>query len=804
MIFLLLISSISYSEDYQDATTLILRGHSLETLSTQPSNGLRENLIIEYFRSIRNSFFQNNNVIKTVTIRDVRSIGSFAFDNCQNLESVSLHSYSVSIGSYAFRSCVNLSVFRIYTDCSLGEGCFQHCIRLTDPPRSSNLPLYCYYNCSSLTTVSVKSSVELIYDWCFSYCTNLQKVIFEHADQALKIGKSFEHCPNFKTLVAYRTMTYFWPVEQHFPSIQNIENLEYIISGRVENSAFFIHFHNLKNLKITCGSLNGNFPVLNNLDKLYIKTSSIPDNAFERYTMSELEFTGTIIGASAFNACKNLTTIKLPNIITINNRAFYYCTSLSAINLSETLTTLGAFAFNTCSSLRNINITSKIQNIGERAFANCRNLETAFISTNSNLEFGLYSFNQCERMNFINFSSVGDLNANHYGFQQCYALEEAYFSAGTVTIGEWSFRYCSRLAKVVLNAKTRAHIGSNAFANLHNLQEFYILNSTVNAKIWYNVFDSCTNLRVFECNIPCDLSSRTFIGCRSLTNIVASINLPSYCYSGCTSLTQVNISNLVDNVEERCFQNCNNLRSLFIEYHSSKSINFAYNVFEGLNILNLTSLRLMNFVGDYPGNSPKLLTSVKNFTMFTSISNSRLIIRDPIKFTNLTSANITCSAIEGNAFYGIDKLNYLYFRGQNIERDVFQDCSNLQILEAPDLRYCRNNAFRYCRKLKTIDAPRLTEVGLNAFGDCESLIEIKFSNYLRTISPYAFATCRTLYKLSFPSSLNMIDRGAFGWCSNLTIVIFEKTSNELNLVIEVFYLCDNVRVLSIGRPINNH
>ena len=67
----------------------------------------------------------------------------------------------------------------------------------------------------------------------------------------------------------------------------------------------------------------------------------------------------TTLGRSAFESCKNLTTVKLPTTLKIiESDAFRNCASLSKINLPKGLEELGAYTFCGCSSLTSIQIPS--------------------------------------------------------------------------------------------------------------------------------------------------------------------------------------------------------------------------------------------------------------------------------------------------------------------------------------------------------------------------------------------------------------------------------------------------------------
>ena len=79
-----------------------------------------------------------------------------------------------------------------------------------------------------------------------------------------------------------------------------------------------------------------------------------------------------MIGKSAFEGCKKLKSVTLPESLTqIGNRAFYNCVALTKIVIPSNVTKIGKQAFTNAKKLKNIVIrTTKLtaKNIGAKAF----------------------------------------------------------------------------------------------------------------------------------------------------------------------------------------------------------------------------------------------------------------------------------------------------------------------------------------------------------------------------------------------------------------------------------------------------
>jgi len=70
------------------------------------------------------------------------------------------------------------------------------------------------------------------------------------------------------------------------------------------------------------------------------------------------------------------------NITSIGMMAFYYCESLTFIDISEGVTSIGHVAFAGCSGIESVVLPSTVTNIGAwKAFGGCTNL-TSIINLN--------------------------------------------------------------------------------------------------------------------------------------------------------------------------------------------------------------------------------------------------------------------------------------------------------------------------------------------------------------------------------------------------------------------------------------
>lgn len=190
----------------------------------------------------------------------------------------------------------------------------------------------------------------------------------------------------------------------------------------------------------------------------------------------------TEIGQRAFNECKNLSSVTIPNSITnIGDYAFCHCSGLTSVILGNGVTSIGEYAFANCSGLSSITIGNGVTSLGNWAFSNCKALTSATIDV----------------------ASIGD-----GVFFECTSLTSINLLNSVTYIGGSAFAKCSGLTSITIpdNVKT---IEVYAFINCGNLTSIIIGNSVT--FIGYNAFDGCsTNTIRCKAQIPPKIKGTPF------------------------------------------------------------------------------------------------------------------------------------------------------------------------------------------------------------------------------------------------------------------------------------------------------
>ena len=148
-----------------------------------------------------NTNAEDSLVMRTVTTYTndrVASIGSYAFNYCSSLTSVSFPA-ATTIGSYAFAYCSGLTSVSFPAATTINYCAFACCYSLTSVsfPAARTIGNYAFDRCSSLTSVSFPAATT-ISSQAFAQCYSLTSVSFP---AARTIGRSaFQRCSSLTTL----------------------------------------------------------------------------------------------------------------------------------------------------------------------------------------------------------------------------------------------------------------------------------------------------------------------------------------------------------------------------------------------------------------------------------------------------------------------------------------------------------------------------------------------------------------------------------------------------------------------------
>lgn len=355
----------------------------------------------------------------------------------------------------------------------------------------------------------------------------------------------------------------------------------------------------------------------------------------------------------AFYRCTSLTTIIFPNSVTnIGNSAFNGCTSLTSLTIPYSVTNIGGYAFYGCTGLTSITMYASVKTIGDWAFMHCRSLATLFLPS-SLTTLGGAVFTDCSAFIIVDptnptYSSKDGVlyDKNFTTLIQCPAsLKENFIIPATVnTIQAYAFYGCEGLTSIAIPPSVN-YIGNFAFSDCSSL-------TTVTIPSSVNSIGVCA-----------------FYGCSGLTSITIPNSVTAIgdmAFSGCTSLPSVYIPSSVNSIENDAFYRCT--ASICVD-----SNNLTYSSKDGIlydksyktliqcptSLLNsFTIPATVNKIEDYAFGSCKGLTSVTIPVTITSIGLSTFMGCTNLK-TIISNISRPTNLIEHYTFGGVDTTNCL-------------------------------------------------------------------------------------------------------------------------------------------------
>ncbi|MBQ8522590.1 MAG: leucine-rich repeat protein [Clostridia bacterium] len=427
------------------------------------------------------TFGECDNLSEVILPQTLITIEFGAFQSCSSLTSVDLSKCTslTTIGDYAFNSTALTSID--LSNCTnlttIGDYAFQNCSSLTSitlPSSLTTIGKRAFESCNGLTNITLPSSVITIGEKAFSYCSGLTNITLPNSLTSIGIG-AFGYC-------------------YALAEVYNLSSLDIVAGadthGMVAHYAGIVAKHERDESKLV--TIDGVYYYKNSeTDYIALRLSD------KTKTSITLDSRTTSIGNYAFYGCTSLTSVDLSNctnLTTIGNYAFDNCTSLTSIDLPSSLTTIGNYAFYNCTSLTSITLPSSLTTIGTYAFSSCTSLTSIDLSACTSLttigDFAFYStaLTNIDLSNCVNLTTIGE-----HAFSSCTSLTSITLPSSLTTIGASAFGGCTALESVNLgDCVNLTTIGNSAFAKCSALTSVVIPSNVT--KIGQYAFSSCTNL----------------------------------------------------------------------------------------------------------------------------------------------------------------------------------------------------------------------------------------------------------------------------------------------------------------------
>ena len=231
---------------------------------------------------------------------EVTSIGSYAFNGCASLRTVSIPEGITRIPDHGFQSCSALMNVRLPEGLeSIGTCAFYDCNSLkeiTIPEGVTSIDSAAFSGCSSLMEITIPEGVEGLGNAMFRDCSSLTEISIPK--RVMSIGSGvFKGCNSLATI--------------------KVEEGNAVYDSRADCNAV---------IETESGTLI-----------VGCKNTVIPEGVAG-------------IGHAAFSGCNGLTGINIPEGVTkIDYYAFVGCSRLTEISIPEEVISIGSTAFSGCS-----------------------------------------------------------------------------------------------------------------------------------------------------------------------------------------------------------------------------------------------------------------------------------------------------------------------------------------------------------------------------------------------------------------------------------------------------------------------
>ena len=732
-------------------------------------------------------WYADRTMIKEVRVSEgITSIGSYAFNDCDNLMIVSLPNTLTAIGSGVFSNCGSLTGVPLPEGLTtIDDGAFSYCsnlISMTIPSTVAELGISVFSNCRALQTVTFTGNlVKHLPDNLFYYCTKLQNFVIPNGVETIG-GSVFGYCGLLTEITVPEGVTHMgsWV----------FNNCQEMVSIHLPASLQFVG--------LACFSGN---------------------------TTADLYFAGTMdqwarINEDVFKAICSDGTIRTWGYYGDNH--FYTLTIEGDLKLTGSgevpdITDKGTIPWSGWqNSIVNVTLPEDIPNIGRRMFENCSNLESIYIPATVT-KIGLPAFQNCSKANIVYGGTVDQWMAMHpenYVVNSVYCNDDTILSSGS----------CGENLRYLLTGDGQFTItgeGPMTDYTNYNGAPWYKhrakissvnVGSGVTSVGSYSFYDSDGLSKITLADSVTAIGKSAFYDCDGLYYGVSLGNgletIGESAFNSCETLSEITIPASVHTIGNNAFYYCKNLKRVDIQDLGAwVGINFANAGANPLFNSDYSELRLDSWVQEYV-EIPEGTTSIGAYAFYN--------------YDLLREITIPASvqSIGVQAFEGCDNLEVINFRDTtdrwldmyrpNNRKVVCTDDTILSSGNSSEVTYVvmESGLLRiggigpitnkqwsdYNEVITRVEiGSGITEIGNYVFSGLYQLQSVSIPDTVVSIGREAFANCSAMKSVFIPASVQSIGDYAFRYCNNLRTIIFDHVAGDpLTIGSQAFYYSGNM------------
>ncbi len=473
---------------------------------------------------------ENPGVVSVSLPDTVKSIGAYAFYDCEALEEINTPASLETINSYAFCGCTSLKAFDV-------------------PEGLTFLGDYTFSRCESLKKIDLPDSIEKICNGVFMGCTAIEKIRMPQHIKTIGIS-SFEGTKALAEIDLPETLTIIDDRAFHGSGIKSVtlpKSLEYLLEGVFDESGVVSAVIDGKNLLLSwafrdCPYLE-TVEIRNGVSEIWgaafadcpsLKTVTLPEN------LKEIE-------PMAFSKCVNLETVYYNAIncevhtssINPKNPVFFNCNPEN-IYIGDKVEYLGAALFMDCETLVSVTLPDSVTTVDRNAFYSCAELTSVEWNAVSK-HIGQRAFAGCPKLTGFDFSNIEKSYSNSFkgsGIVKAQLGETKDETPSNLQVIETqAFMECENLETVGIGGNVST-VEAQAFAACTNLETAVISDSVTD--IANDAFEGCDKLTIYCTENSYAHSYAQTQGIKVTTFVIAPI--PNQPYTGSEIKPEVSVS----------------------------------------------------------------------------------------------------------------------------------------------------------------------------------------------------------------------------------------------------------------------
>ena len=511
----------------------------------------------------------------------------------------------------------------------------------------------------------------------------------------------------------------------------------------------------------------------------------------------------TSIENRAFWGCSSLTSVTIPNSVTnIGESAFWNCNKLTSVTIPDGVTSIEDLVFSSCYSLTSITIPNSVTSIGNRAFRSCTKL-TSITIPDGVISIGNFAFSGCNELTSITIpdsvTSIGDS-----AFEECRILTSISIPDSVTSIGGNVFKNCTRLKTISLSCKSS--LKKSDFGEQANLvSASHILKKTAAKAV------TCTENGNKE-YWTCEHCGKYFLSDDTNPETAKAVELSETVIPASHKLTKVEAKAPTCTEDgNKEYWTCEHCGKYFLSDdanpETAKAVEQSEFIIPALNHKNAIIQNASEPTETAPGYSgdrycPDCDKVVeKGYTYWNEGNLTWKLYED---------GTLNISGTGAMKDYNDDDNPSPVYQNSNVKKVViekgvtsignyaFSGCLGLKSITIPDgITSIGDHAFDSCINLRSITLPdSITSIGMWAFYNCWNVSSIIIPDGVTSIEDFTFNSCISLTSITIPNSVTNIKSSAFHNCADLTSITIPDSVTSIGD--SAFSDCNSLQTISLG------